>query len=128
MEKIAKLVNGIASENVTLLKTPETPPDTPPETPPETSPETLATQQPILEKFKFTFVTAGSVAKIIKGLKNTTSLGIDKIPTAAWKLGVEILAGPVAKLINLSLSTGRVPRLFKSALVHPVYKGGGKDP
>lgn len=82
----------------------------------------------IKEKFKFKYATAGSVAKIIKGLKNSTSIGTDKIPTAAWKLGVEILAGPVAKLINLSLSTGKVPKMFKSALVHPVYKSGGKNP
>ena len=68
------------------------------------------------------------MAKIIKGLKNSSSLGIDEIPTAALKLGVEILAGPVAKLVNLSLSTGKVPKMFKSALVHPVYKGSGKDP
>ena len=65
--------------------------------------------------------------KIIKGLKNSTSIGTGKIPTAAWKLGVEILAGPVAKLINLSLSTGKVPKMFKSALVHPVYKGNQKN-
>ena len=26
------------------------------------------------------------------------------------------------------MSTGEVPKLFKSALIHPVYKGGGKDP
>ena len=50
------------------------------------------------------------------------------IPTRAWKLGVEILAAPITKLINLSLSSGKVPKLFKSALVHPVHKGSGKDP
>ena len=79
------------------------------------------------KKFNFTFVNAVSIAKIIKGLKNTSSLGIDKIPSAAWKMGVEVLAGAVAKVINLSLSTGKVPNLFKSALVHPIYKSG-KDP
>ena len=79
-------------------------------------------------KFKFKYVSAGAVAKIIKGLKNSSATGIDKIPTAAWKLGVEILSGPVAKLINLSLSSGKVPKLFKSAIIHPVYKNGGKDP
>ena len=41
---------------------------------------------------------------------------------------MEILAGPVTKLMNLSLSTGKVPKLFKCALVHPVFKGVGKDP
>ena len=80
------------------------------------------------EKFEFKFATAGSVAKIIKGLKNSSSVGTDQIPTSVWKLGVEILASPVARLINLSLSTGKVPKIFKSALVHPVYKGDDKDP
>ena len=46
----------------------------------------------------------------------------------AWKLGVEILAAPVAKFINISLSTGIVPKIFKEALIHPVYKAGNKDP
>ena len=50
------------------------------------------------------------------------------IPTRALKLGVEILASPITKLINLNLSSGEVPKLFKSALVHPVYKGSQKDP
>ena len=45
----------------------------------------------------------------------------------ALKLGVEILAGPIARLINLSLSTGKVPKLFKKAIVHPVFKGGYKN-
>ena len=81
---------------------------------------THGVKKPSLKKnFEFTYVNAVSVAKIVKGLKNSSSLGIDKIPTAAWKLGIEILAAPIAKLINLSLSKGIVPKLFKSALVHP---------
>ena len=105
-EKISKLVKGI---NVHEEKN-------------------LSTRPPINEKFEFKFATRHSVAKIIKGLKNTSSLGIDMIPTRAWKLGVEILAGPITKLINLSLSIGNVPKLFKCALVHPIHKGPGKDP
>ena len=50
------------------------------------------------------------------------------IPTKAWKVGVEILAGSITKLMNLSLTSGKVPKLFKCALVHPVHKGSGKDP
>ena len=84
--------------------------------------------QPVKEKFEFKYATRKSVTKIIKRLKNTSSLGVDMIPTRAWKLGVEILAAPITKLINLSLSSGKVPKLFKSALVHPVHKGSGKDP
>ena len=76
------------------------------------------------QKFNFTYVNAVSIAKIIKGMKNTSSLGIDRIPSVAWKIGVEVLAGLVVKVINLSLSTGKVPKLFKSDLVHPIYKSG----
>ena len=79
------------------------------------------------KKIEFKFATAGSVAKIIKGLKNSSSVGTDQIPTAVWKLGIE-MASPVARLVHLSLSTGKVPKIFKSALVHPVYKGDDKDP
>ena len=32
------------------------------------------------------------------------------------------------RLCNVSMATGKVPDLFKDAIVHPVYKGHGKDP
>ena len=32
------------------------------------------------------------------------------------------------KVINISLSSGKVPKLCKYVLVHPVCKGGEKDP
>ena len=82
----------------------------------------------IHDKFKFKYATKRSITKIIRSLNDTSALGVDMIPTKAWKLGVEILAGPIATLINLSLCTGKVPKLFKQAKVHPVHKGSGKDP
>ena len=87
-----------------------------------------STRQPVNEKFEFKYANRKSVTKIIKNLHNTSSLGVDKIPTRALKLGVEILASPITKLINLSLSSGKVPKLLKSTLVYPVHKGSGKDP
>ena len=77
--------------------------------------------------FSFKFVTAGDITRIIKDLKNTKAEGVDDIPTEVWKKGVVILAGPIARLCNISLSTGVFPNLFKQALVHPVHKGSGKD-
>ena len=79
------------------------------------------------ERFSFKFVSAGDITRIIKELKNTKAEGVDSIPTDVWKKGVVVLAGPIAQLCNLSLSTGVFPDLFKEALVHPVHKGGGKD-
>jgi hypothetical protein len=42
------------------------------------------------------------------------------------KKGVEVLAGPISHLVNLSLAEGRVPAAFKIGLVHPIHKGKGK--
>ena len=39
-----------------------------------------------------------------------------------------VLAGPIARICNLSLSTGIFPDMFKHAIIHPVFKGNGKDP
>ncbi len=36
------------------------------------------------------------------------------------------MAGPVSHLVNMSLSAGVFPSAFKTALIHPVYKRGGK--
>jgi hypothetical protein len=79
------------------------------------------------DKFSFKFVTAGDITRIVRELKCTKAEGVDKIPTEVWKKGIVILAGPIAKLCNISLSTGVFPDLFKQALVHPVHKGDGKD-
>ena len=79
------------------------------------------------DKFSFKFVSAGDITRIVRELKCTKAEGVDKIPTEVWKKGIVILAGPIAKLCNISLSTGVFPDLFKQALVHPVHKGDGKD-
>ena len=68
------------------------------------------------ERFSFKFVSAGDITRIIKELKNTKAEGVDSIPTDVWKKGVVVLAGPIAQLCNLSLSTGVFPDLFKEAL------------
>ena len=78
--------------------------------------------------FNFSFVTPGSVTKIIRRLKNTKALGVDKIQTEVWKKGVAVLAGPIARICNISLSTGIFPDIFKQAIIHPVFKENGKNP
>jgi len=53
---------------------------------------------------------------------------VDEIPTQVWKKGVVVLAGPIARVCNISLSTGIFPDIFKQAIIHPIFKGSGKDP
>ena len=55
-------------------------------------------------------------------------MGVDEILTQVWKKGVVVLAGPIAWVCNISLSTGIFLDIFKQAIIHPVFKRGGKDP
>jgi hypothetical protein len=45
---------------------------------------------------------------------------------AVLKMGSETLAGPISHMGNMTLSAGVFPSAFKTALIHPVYKEGGK--
>jgi hypothetical protein len=65
--------------------------------------------------------------KTILQLGSMEAPGVDGIPVLVLKKGVEVLAGPVSHLINMSHATGLVPKSFKTGVVHPVYKGGGKS-
>jgi hypothetical protein len=76
--------------------------------------------------FAFGFASAGQIAKIFSGLKSTSALGTDGIPVSILKMGSDMLAGPVSHLVNMSLSAGVFRSAFKRALIHPLYKGGGK--
>jgi hypothetical protein len=76
--------------------------------------------------FAFGFASAGRIAKVFSGLKTTSALGTDGIPVSVLKMGSDMLAGPVSHLVNMSLSAGVFPSAFKTALIHPVYKEGGK--
>jgi hypothetical protein len=77
--------------------------------------------------FTFKFANAGRVARVIKSIGSSEALGIDGIPISVYKKGVEIIAGPLAHLINRSLAMGVVPLAFKLAVVRPIYKGSGKN-
>jgi hypothetical protein len=77
--------------------------------------------------FAFSFASAGKIAKTILALKNTDALGLDGIPVSVLKKGVEVLASPIAHLINRSLASGVVPSGFKIGCVIPIHKGKGKS-
>ena len=80
------------------------------------------------KSFSFKFVTAGSVTRIIKKLRNTKATGTDETQTETWKKGVAVLEGPIARICNLILSSGIFSDIFKQSIIHPVFKGGGKNP
>ena len=93
---------------------------------PRASPVTLAGRSGVTD-FKFKFPTAGKIAKIIRGLSNTSAIGVDGVPMRALKLGAPVLSDPIGHLVRQSLRTGIVPAGFKVASVRPLHKGKGKD-
>ncbi len=62
------------------------------------------------------------IKKVISALKNTGAVGVDGIPVSVLKMGVDVLADPIAHLVATSLASGIVPDGFKMANVTPVHK------
>src|SRR5271156_5689190 len=54
------------------------------------------------------------------------SCSLDPIPTHVLK-NCETIVSPLTKLVNMSLSTGTVPKCFKHALVTPLIKNTKLD-
>jgi hypothetical protein len=80
----------------------------------------------VKNSFSFGFANASQISKVFAGLKTTSALDMDGILVSVLKMESDVLAGPVSHLVNMSLSAGVFPSAFKTALIHPVYKGGGK--
>ncbi len=79
-------------------------------------------------KFKLIAPSAGSVVRLISGLKLTPAVGTDNIPVIALKRGAQVLAAPIAHLLRVSMKKGVVPQAFKLACVSPIHKGKNKPP
>ena len=58
---------------------------------------------------------------------NKISSGIDDIPPAVLKDAADVLAKPLAKIINISLETGVFPSDWKTSKLTPIYKSGARD-
>jgi hypothetical protein len=74
----------------------------------------------------FGYAYAGRISKVMAGLKNISALGTNAIPVSVLKMGSDTLAGSISHMVKMSLSAGVFLSAFKTALIHPVYKGGGK--
>ena len=72
--------------------------------------------------FSLSCVHPDSVKKIILGLKNSKSYGIDKIDTYILKLIVNDILPAITHIVNLSIQQGKFPTLYKIAKVIPLLK------
>ena len=79
-------------------------------------------KQNIISSFKFQSVEASDVLKIISDLAPKNSCGVDNISSKLLKRISDIMAAPLAHIINQSLYTGIFPDRLKIARVIPLYK------
>ena len=73
--------------------------------------------------FKFRNTKREKIYKLLKNTDHNKAYGIDEIPGRFLKDGEELLAEPLCKIINLSLSS-KFPLMCKAAKVKPLYKKG----
>ena len=81
------------------------------------------------QSFFLSPVSSRDILDQLRGLKIGKSVGLDDISPGFLKDGASIIAGPIARIINLSITSETVPSSFKDARVSPIFKKGGRlDP
>src|SRR5271156_2499648 len=73
----------------------------------------------------FNVVKESEISQLLKH-SPSKSCSLDPIPTHVLK-NCETIVSPLTKLVNISLSTGSVPKCFKHALVTPLIKNTKLD-
>lgn len=69
------------------------------------------------------------VIKAISKMKGSSSSGDDNLPALVYKKIAHYVAFPLNTIFNVSLSTSKIPKAWKSAVVTPVFKKGlSRDP
>ena len=83
------------------------------------------TSSPILDN-SLPFLSYTQTLELLKKLKPKCNTSPDNIPYIVLQKCAVTLAKPIAKLINLSFHTGKVPEIWKLAHVVPIFKKGDR--
>ncbi|CAF4140786.1 unnamed protein product [Rotaria magnacalcarata] len=75
-------------------------------------------------KFRPDSITMPELVALINNLKNTNSVGHDDISLKYLKDSGKIMYTYLLIIINTSIQTGVFPKLWKEAIVKPLYKNG----
>ena len=78
-------------------------------------------------KFEFQQVPKQIIEKLLKNLKRNKSTGLDGLTPSLLKDSAKSLAQPLTFIINLSLTSGIVPSIWKSAKITPIHKSGATN-
>ena len=64
------------------------------------------------------------IFRILSQLKNNMSSGPDRLPPILFKNLAGVLALPIAMICNFCFDIGKLPTIWKAAVVTPVFKKG----
>lgn len=84
------------------------------------------TEKKLFKSFFLYPTSESEVQKIVGQLKNTSSVGLDSIPSAILKENIELLSKPLTLIFNSSFETGIFPTTLKTSKVIPLHKNGNK--
>ncbi len=73
------------------------------------------------------FFSYENVRRELEMLRDKPSYGFDNVPVKLLKDGAEILAAPMHKLMNLVYEKKRVPEIWKTSRIIPLFKKGKKN-
>jgi len=71
-------------------------------------------------------VTPQDIISIIGSLNNSKSVGEDELPAILYKHLNDLLAAPLAHIVNLSFQSGTFPYRLKKTIIKPIFKKGDK--
>ena len=77
-------------------------------------------------QFHLAPVSADFVSQAISKLKPNKAVGLDKISARLLKDDCHVISPPLASLINKSIEDSVFPKIWKSAKVTALFKGGDK--
>lgn len=83
--------------------------------------------QPCLSSLVLLPTDGHEIMTIISGLKPSSSMRCDDIPSNVIKRYAKQLSEPIAHICNRCLYTGEFPNSLKKSLIHPIHKSGSRD-
>ena len=78
----------------------------------------------VKSKFSFRQISADEVIRVVNGIARNKATGLDQIPASIIKDSIDHIVVPLTHILNLSLTTGKIPDIWKKARVTPIHKGG----
>jgi hypothetical protein len=76
--------------------------------------------------FEFEEISEQFIYTQLRKLKTSKAVGLDQMPSRLLKDSASVISKPLAAIMNLSISQGRIPCDWKIARVLPLFKGGTK--